>query len=175
MRKRVDQKLLALCALFATTAILSACAAIGLGNVLQAPRFSVASGRNAELRLAAPSLQSPLGGATIRLWAHVQNPNPFGLALAALEGSLALEGTRAANVNFPLGVPLLASQDTIIPLDITVRFSDLPGLANLASRLLTQSSVNYQLDGTVTVDAGLLGQPRFGPSTLLNGNMVIRR
>jgi hypothetical protein len=175
MRISTKKRTLLAALLLASGAVLSACAALGLGNVLQAPQFSVAAGRNAELRLVGPSLQSPLGGAGIRLWARVRNPNPFGMALSALEGSLALEGTRAANVNFPLGVPLLASQDTVIPLDITIRFSDLPGLANLATRLISQSSVNYQLDGTVTVDAGLLGQPKFGPSTLLTGNMVIRK
>lgn len=155
--------------------LLAGCAGLGLGDVVQAPQFAVASGRTAELRLAGPSAQSPLGGATIRIWAHVRNPNPLGLTLSALEGSIALEGTRAANVSFPLGVPLLANQDTVIPLDLTIRFSDLPGLADVASRLLTRSSVGYQLDGTVTVDAGMLGQPRFGPSTLLRGDLVVRR
>jgi CheY-like chemotaxis protein len=50
-----------------------------------------------------------------------------------------------------------------------------PGLADVASRLLTRSSVAYQLDGTVTVDAGVLGQPKFGPSTLLRGDVAVRR
>ena len=159
----------------AVAVMLAGCASLGLNDVIQAPQFSVAQGRSAELRLTGPSVQSPLGGATIRLWAHVRNPNPLGIALSALDGSLALEGTRAANVSFPLGVPLLAKQDTIIPLDLTIRFSDLPGLADVASRLLTRSSVAYQLDGTVTVDAGVLGQPKFGPSTLLRGDVAVRR
>ena len=155
--------------------LLAGCAGLNLGEIVQAPRFSVASGRVAELRLAPPSLQNPLGGATIRLWARVENPNSFGLSLAALQGNLALEGTRAANVDFPLGVPLLARADTTIPLDITVSFSDLPGLADVATRLITRSTVAYQLDGTVTVDAGALGQPKFGPSTLLRGDLDVRR
>jgi hypothetical protein len=152
-----------------------ACAGLGLGDVVQAPRFTVAEGRTAELRLVGPSVQNPLGGAAIRLWTRVENPNAFGLALAALQGTLALEGTRAANVDFPLGVPLLARADTVIPLDITIGFSDLPGLADVAARLVTRSTVAYQLDGTVTVDAGALGQPKFGPSTLLRGDLVVRR
>ena len=155
--------------------LLAGCAGLGLGDVVQAPRFTVAEGRTAELRLVAPSSQNPMGGAGIRLWARVENPNAFGVALAALQGSLALEGTPAANVDFPLGVPLIARADTVIPLDITVRFSDLPGLADVAARLLTRSAINYQLDGTVTVDAGALGQPKFGPSTLLRGDLVVRR
>lgn len=161
--------------LLAIAAAITACAGLGLSDLLQAPHFSVADGYSSELRLVGPSSASPLGGAGIRIWARVQNPNPFGLSLAALEGSLALEGTRAANVNFPWGVPLLASADTVVPIDMTIRFSDLPGLANLATRLLTRSSVGYSLDGTVTVDAGALGRPKFGPSTLLTGNLAIKR
>ncbi len=156
-------------------AIIGACAGLGLGDIIQPPRFSVASGRNAELRLIGPSGGRPLGGATVRLWAHVENPNALGISLRAVQGSLALEGTRAADVDFPLGLPLLAGQDTIIPLDINISFSDLPGLADVASRLLTRSSVNYRLDGTIAVDAGPLGTPTFGPSTLLDGTLSIRR
>lgn len=175
MVQPIKPRMLLLAALLGTAAFAMACAGLNLGSMLQAPRFSVDQSRPAELRLVGPSLRSPLGGAGVRLWARVQNPNPFGLALAALEGSLALEGTRAANVSFPLGVPLLANRDTVIPLDLTINFSDLPGLANVATRLLTKSTVAYQLDGTVTVDAGALGRPKFGPSTLLNGNLVVRR
>jgi hypothetical protein len=105
----------------------------------------------------------------------VENPNPLGLTLAALTGNLFLENARAAEVNFPMGVPLLANQDTIIPLDISFSFSDIPGLADVATRLITRSSVGYRLDGTVTVDAGVLGRPSFGPNTLMRGDLSIRR
>lgn len=175
MKQPIKPRILLLAALLAVASAAVACAGLNLSSVLQAPRFSVDQSHQAELRLVGPSSRSPLGGAGVRLWARVQNPNPFGLALAALDGSLALEGTRAANVSFPLGVPLLASQDTVIPLDLTINFSDLPGLANVATRLLTRSSIGYQLDGTVTVDAGPLGRPKFGPSTLLTGNLAVRR
>ena len=164
--------------LFATlgcVAVLGACAGLNLGNVLQPPRFSVASGRQAELRLLAPSAGRPLGGAAIRLWAHIENPNSLGLSLRAVQGSLSLEDTKAADVDFPLGLPLLAGQDTIIPLDINISFSDLPDLADVAARLVTRNAVDYRLDGTVSVNAGPLGTPTFGPSTLLNGTLSIRR
>lgn len=176
MTRWPNPRMLVLSFSLAGAAAAAACAGLGLENILQPPRFSVAEGRTAELRLVAPSSQSPLGGAGVRLWAHVENPNPFGLALTALEGALALEGTRAANVDFPLGVPLLANADTIIPLDITIRFADLPGLADVAARLLTRSTVGYQLDGTVTVDAGKLATgAKFGPTTLLRGELAVRR
>ena len=155
--------------------VIGACAGLGLGNLIQPPRFSVATGRQAELRLIGPSSGRPLGGASVRLWAHVQNPNTLGLSLTALQGTLALEGTKAADVDFPLGVPLLAGQDTVIPLDVNISFSDLPGLADVAARLVTRNSVNYQLNGTVQVNAGPLGSPRFGPSNLLSGTLSIRR
>jgi hypothetical protein len=143
--------------------------------VIQPPRFSVASGSQAELRLVGPSAGRPLGGAAVRLWARVENPNALGISLRGVQGALALDGTKAADVDFPLGLPLLAGQDTVIPLDINISFSDLPGLADVAARLITRNSVNYRLDGTVTVNAGPLGNPSFGPSTLLDGSLSIRR
>ena len=166
---------LGLIATLGCAAVAGACAALGLGDVIQAPRFSVADNRQAELRLLGPAAGRPLGGASVRLWAHVENPNRLGLSLRAVQGTFALEGTKAADVDFPLGVPLLAGQDTVIPLDLNFSFSDLPGLAEIATRLLTRSSVRYQLDGTVTVNAGPLGNPSFGPSTLLDGSLAIRR
>lgn len=166
---------LGLIATLGCATLLAGCAGLGLGDVIQAPRFSVASGRQAELRLIGPSAGRPLGGAAVRLWARVENPNPLGISLRAVRGALALEGTKAADVDFPLGLPLVAGQDTVIPLDINISFSDLPGLADVASRLITRNSVNYRLDGTVTVNAGPLGNPSFGPSTLLDGSLSIRR
>ena len=166
---------LGLIATLGCATIIGGCAGLGLGDVIQPPRFSVASGSQAELRLVGPSAGRPLGGAAVRLWARVENPNALGISLRAVQGALALDGTKAADVDFPLGLPLLAGQDTVIPLDINISFSDLPGLADVAARLITRNSVNYRLDGTVTVNAGPLGNPSFGPSTLLDGSLSIRR
>lgn len=146
-----------------------------LGEVVQPPRFSVAPDRPSELRLIGPSLQNPVGGVSIRLWANVANPNPMGVVLSALDGALALEGTEAARVAFPLGLPLPAARDTVIPLDISVSFTNLPRLADVVSQAMSHGSVAYRLNGTVAVDAGLLGQPSFGPMTLLQGTVQTRR
>lgn len=153
--------------------LLAGCAS--LGQVLQPPRFEVASGRQAELRLLGPSLQRPLGGAEIRLWARISNPNPFQLTLATVQAALALEGTDAAEVDFPLGLPLPAAQDTVIPLDIAVSFANLPALANVLPQAVGRGLVDYRLHGRFSVDAGLLGQPSFGPMTLLQGAIETRR
>ena len=58
-----------------------------------------------QVRLVAPSRDQPLGGAALRVWARVTNPNPFGLTLSTLRADVSLEGARAATGDFPLGLP----------------------------------------------------------------------
>ncbi|HEX2093589.1 MAG TPA: LEA type 2 family protein [Longimicrobiaceae bacterium] len=146
-----------------------------LGQIIQPPRFEVARDRQAELRLLGPSASRPLGGAAVRLWARVQNPNPLGLTLSTLAGGLLLEGRQAARVDFPLGVPLQPGQETVIPIEVGISFADVPELAGVLTRAITGAPINYQLDGTVGVDAGPLGQPTFGPMTLLRGDVRVTR
>lgn len=159
-------------ALLILLALLAGCAT--LGQAIVPPTFEVARDRAAELRLLAPSMERPLGGAAVRLWARVENPNPLGLTLTRLTGELALQGARAAEVDFPLGVPLPAGGDALVPLDIVVGLADVPGLADAARRAATGQPIGYRLDGRFTVDAGVLGQPSFGPETLLTGELVVR-
>jgi hypothetical protein len=134
-----------------------------LGALIQPPRFEQVPDQPAEIRLAGT------GGVAIRLWTRVTNPNPFGLTLGTLKGTLFLEDTRAADAEFPLGLPLGGGGNRIVPIDISVRFSDLPGLGRLSARLLSRQPVAYRLEGTIGVDAGRLGQPVFGPMTLVRG------
>ena len=75
-----------------------------------------------------------------------------------MNATLALQGTRAATGDFPLGLPLGAAQQSVVPLDLTFSFSDVPGLA-----------------GTVGVDAGRLGTPTFGPMLLTRGDLRVLR
>lgn len=154
---------------------LSGCAGLGLENVLQAPTFRVDGQQQAQLRLLGPSAGSPLGGAAVRLYARVGNPNPVGLTLTRLVGNLQLQGQNAARVDFPLGVPLQANGEVVVPIDIALDFDDLPGLANIARNALTGGAIAYSLNGTVGVDAGLLGQPVFGPMDLVQGNLRVTR
>ena len=154
---------------------LSGCAGLGLEQVLQAPTFRVDGSQQAQLRLLTPSFDRPAGGAAVRLYARVGNPNPVGLTLTRLVGQLQLQGSNAARVDFPLGVPLQAGGETVVPIEIAIDFNDLPGLANVARNALTGQPINYSLNGTVGVDAGLLGQPSFGPMTLLTGELRATR
>lgn len=159
--------------LLALAAGLPGCAS--LQNVLQPPTFSVDQGQQAQLRLLPPSGSRPAGGAAVRLYARVGNPNPVGLTLSTLAGMLQLEGRNAARVEFPLGVPLQAGGEAVVPIDVAIDFADLPQLGNTILRAVTGQSIRYSLNGTVGVDAGLLGQPSFGPMTLLSGEARVTR
>jgi LEA14-like dessication related protein len=123
------------------------------------------------VRILGPSVSQPLGGAGVRIWTRVTNPNPFGLTLGTLRGTLRLESTQAADVDFPLGLPLRSGEDTVVPIDLTISFADIPGLAEVIRQAAARQPVEYRLDGTIGVDAGSLGQPMFGPMTLLTGEL----
>jgi hypothetical protein len=77
-------------------------------------------------------------------------------------------------VDLPLGLPLLATRDTIIPLDLRFGIPSLGSLGALGQALLARRPVRYRLDGTLGVDAGRLGQPTFGPRTWLQGEVDVR-
>jgi hypothetical protein len=173
-RKRLDG-IRAICVLAAITAS-PACASLGaLGQIVQPPRFEEAPDRQAELRFLSPSANLPIGGAGVRVWLKVTNPNAFGFSLSTLTATLLIEGNRAATGDFPLGLPLQAGQETVVPLDLTVSFSDLPGLAGTLRRIAVGGVVPYVLEGTVGVDAGALGKPSFGPMQLTTGELRVAR
>jgi hypothetical protein len=151
-------------------ALLPGCASLGqMRGLVQPPLFEQADGQPAEVRLIGPRADLPLGGAGIRLWTRITNPNPFGFTLGTLRGSLFLEGSHAAQADFPLGLPLSAGEAAIVPIDVSVSFADLPGLADAIRRAANRQPLAYRFDGTIGVDAGRLGQPTFGPMTLWRG------
>lgn len=153
---------------------LAACASLALGR-LEPPRFSQAAEPGSELRLLPPSGDRPVGGAALRLWARVENPNDFGLRITRLEGDLYVEDAEGIEVGFPLGLPLTSRQDTVIPLDTSVGFDRVPDLAERLLRAAPGNRVDYRIDGTFGVDAGPLGEPTFGPRTLLEGELRLVR
>lgn len=157
-------------------AALAGCQSLeGLRQLVQPPRFEEAPGQPAEIAFSGVTAATPAGGATIRIWTKVTNPNPFGFTLSTLRTTLLLGGTRAATGDFPLGLPLEAAQSTIVPLELAISFSDVPALTQVARSALTGEGVEYRLDGTIGVDAGRLGQPTFGPLLLLQGELRARR
>ena len=148
------------------------CAALEqLRALVQPPKFEEAAGQPAEIRLLPPGTSTPLGGAGVRIWTKVTNPNSFGIKLGTLSGTLFLEGSRAADADFPLGLPLAAGQESVVPIDLSISFADLPGLANVIRRAAGNQPLAYRLDGTIGVDAGRLGTPTFGPMMILRGDV----
>jgi hypothetical protein len=165
--------------LFALAAILAAilaatqaCATMGsLGSVIQPVRFEAADDRGSEIRLVGPRSGQPLGGAAVRIWTRVRNPNPFGLTLSTLRATLMLEDTRAADGEFPLGLPLRGGEDSVVPLDLSISFSDVPALASLLKRSAGAQPMRYRVEGSFGVEVGRFGSPTFGPMTLFSGEM----
>lgn len=150
----------------------TACASLGpLSSVIQPLRFSEVPGERSTLRLVGPSARQPLGGAALRLWTRVRNPNPVGLTLSTLHAEVLLEGTRAATGDFPLGLPLAAQGESDVPLDLSIDFADLPGLADVLRRAASNQGVAYQLEGSFSIEAGVLGRPTFGPMRLFEGRL----
>jgi len=166
---------IALAILISVVATTAACAGLAnLQQIIRPPHFEQAPGQPAELRLLGPSTSSPLGGAGVRIWLQVSNPNPFGFTLRTIDADLMLEGNHAATGNFPLGLPLNAGQQSVVPLDLSISFADVPALSRTIGRLATGGTAAYQLDGTVGIDAGRVGTPTFGPMTLTTGQLQVR-
>src|SRR5262245_66603070 len=120
------------------SAIITSAACAGLGGlqqIIRPPRFEQAAGQRAEIRLLGPSARSPLGGAGVRIWLQVTNPNPFGFTLSTIDADLMLEGNQAATGNFPLGLHLTAGQETVGQLDLSVRLGGVTALRRSVGRL----------------------------------------
>jgi Late embryogenesis abundant protein len=162
-------------ALVGLLAVAQGCASLGALGLVRPPRFRTDPDRPAELRLVGPSLSRPLGGASVRLWARVENPNAFSITLSTVAGRLFLEGTEAADVDLPLGLPLVAAQEQSVPLDLSLSFENVPRLGEVLARAALGSEVGYRLEGTLGVEAGAFGRPTFGPFTLLAGDVRVRR
>lgn len=142
-----------------------------LRALIQPPQFEQARDRPSEIRLVNLQGGLPGGGATVRLWTTVTNPNPFGFTLSAVQATLLLEDVEAADADCPLGLPLQARQSETIPLDLTVSFSNMSRLASAMRQAASGGGLRYRLEGTVGVDAGRFGRPSFGPMTLLSGDL----
>lgn len=160
----------------ATLVVVLTTACVGLWRFLgvEAPRFEMDSERESVLSLDPASVLTARPVATVRIWTRVTNPNNFNLTLSRLSGNLLLEGSEMAEIDLPLGLPLVAQRDTVIPLEIRFGLPALSALGALGEALLRGRAVSYRLDGTLGVDAGALGEPTFGPRTWLQGQVDVR-
>ena len=143
-----------------------ACTALQqLQAFIQPPRFEQDDQSRSEIRLRGTT------GAAVRIWTRVSNPNSFGMTLGTLQGTLHLEGSRAATVDFPFGLPLQARGEEIVPIDISVDFRDIPGLGQAISRAVSRQPIAFEIEGTIGVSAGGLGMQTLGPMTWLRGEL----
>lgn len=144
----------------------SACTALQqLQAFVQPPRFEQDDQSRSEIRMRG------LTGADLRIWTRVSNPNSFGLTLGTLQGTLHLEGSRAATVDFPFGLPLQPRSEEIVPIDLSIDFRDVPGLGQAIARAVTRQPIAFEIDGTIGVSAGRFGEQRLGPMTWLRGEL----
>jgi Late embryogenesis abundant protein len=132
---------------------------------IQPPRFEQDHQSRSEIRLRGTS------GASVRIWTRVSNPNSFGVTLGTLQGTLNLEGSRAATVDFPFGLPLQARSEEIVPIDISVDFRDIPGLGSAITRAVSRQPIAFELEGTIGISTGGLGTQTLGPMTWLRGEI----
>lgn len=148
------------------TAATAGCASIdGAADMVQAPRLRSDRQHTAQLTLSSPDAPQT---ATLRLFAHVRNPNSTKLKLAKVKGSLFLEGQQAADIDVPLDLELKPREETVVPIDVDVKLAQDPSLAQTLARSAEGSGVGYRVDGTLGVETRQ-GEPVFGPLTLLEG------
>ena len=154
---------------------MAGCASLeGLRALIQPPRFEQSENRQSEIRLLPVQSGRIAGGATVRIWTDVTNPNPFGFTLSTVQATLLLDDIEAADADFPLGLPLQPRQTETIPFDLTVSFANVPRLATVIRQASSGGGLSYRLEGTIGVDAGRFGQPTFGPLTLVSGDLRAR-
>jgi hypothetical protein len=155
--------------------MVAGCASLeGLRTLIRPPQFEQPRDRPSEIRLLPVQSGRPAGGATVRIWTSVTNPNPFGFTLSTVQATLLLDDVEAADADFPLGLPLPPRQTETIPFDLTVGFANVPRLADVIRQAAAGGGLNYRLEGTVGIDAGRFGQPTFGPMTLVTGELRAR-
>ena len=143
-----------------------ACTALQqLQAFIQPPRFEQDHQSRSEIRLRG------LSGAAVRIWTRVSNPNSFGVTLGTLQGSLHLEGSRAATVDFPFGLPLQPRSEETVPIDISVDFRDVPGLKEAIARAVSRQPIAFEIEGTIGISTGRLGTQTLGPMTWLRGEI----
>jgi len=156
-------KVVAIAAIVSSTA---RCTALqSLQAFIQPPRFEQDTRNRSEIRLRGTT------GASVRIWTRVSNPNAFGLTLGTLQGTLHLEGSRAATVTFPFGLPLQPQSEDTVPIDLSIDFRDVPALGQAITRAIARQPITFEIEGTIGVSAGRLGMQTLGPMTWLRGEL----
>lgn len=137
--------------------------------MLAAPTFSIDAANSGFVRVDPPGIGD--GTASFRVALRVHNPNPYAFKLAALDGDLFVQDTRAAALSFRGGIDVPAGGSAPLLLDLRVPLGAAPSLLDALSGLVAGSEVRYRLEASVGVD--LLGSvQRFPRFTLAQGQLA---
>ena len=126
--------------------VLAACAPGA--RMLSAPTFSLDASRSGFVRIDPPGIGE--GTASFRIALRVENPNPFALKLAALDGDLFFQDVRAAALSFRGGIDLPAAGSAPLILDVRVPLGAAPALLDTIAGLVAALARK-------TADLGLTG------------------
>lgn len=151
--------------LAALMALLSGCAP--RQAFVQVPEIKVESVRL--VSLTVPGFTAPpVANLTMKL--RVYNPNAYAVRLVRAHGRFVLDGSDVGSVELPnIDLPARGEAQQDAHVSIPVSFSTVAPFLRVARG----ESVSYRIDGSFVLDAGIFGQPPFGPYTLAQG--VIRQ
>lgn len=137
-------------------------------RMLSAPTFRLDPSGSGFVRIDPPGVGD--GSAVFRLVLVAENPNPFALRLAALDGDLYLQDVRAAQAQFRGGLELPANGSSRLILDARVPLTAAPALLESLANVLGAGTVRYRVDAGVSVDV-LGSTQRFPRFTLVEGQL----
>ena len=146
--------------------VLTACAPGA--RMLSAPTFRLDPSGSGFVRIDPPGVGD--GSTLFRLVLVAENPNPFALRLAALDGDLYLQEVRAAQAQFRGGLELPANGSSRLVMDTRVPLAAAPALLESLANVLGAGSVRYRVDAAVAID--VLGTTqRFPRFTVVEGQL----
>ena len=150
---------------------LSGCASLGpLGRVILPLRFSEVPGERSTIRLVGPNARQPLGGAALRLWTRVHNPNPVGLTLSTLRAEVSLTALARPPATFPwASAP--GSRRVRHPTRPVNRFCRSAGPGRCASPDRVESGRGLPAGWEFQYRGWRPGPPPFGPMRLFEGRL----
>lgn len=151
--------------------LLGGCAVVAPERVVGNLEFELVAEGSGLRRLDLPGIGEGSPAATVRVRTRVSNPNPVAVRIAGLDFDLYVNGNRAGSGSFTGGVELPPRGQTVLDLEVTIGLEGAGRLvADLAEAARGQRTT-YRLAGTVSLAADRLGNPRFGPLTIVSGTV----
>ncbi len=146
--------------------LLAACAPGA--RMLSAPTFRLDPNGSGFLRIDPPGVGD--GSAVFRLVLVAENPNPFALRLASVDGDLFMQEVRVARAQFRGDLELPPQGSSRLVMDVGVPLTAAPALLESLANVLGGGELRYRVEAGVGVD--VLGTvQRFPRFTLVEGGL----